>query len=550
MRLKFDRPWPAPVRPVTQGAGPIPESMVMQQNTPRPFLASEDPSTRRWIERFARGLIPVTALLLGLPNSAVAAQRSYYIHFQASPSPSALGYMIHLGDTSGEYLYSVDIGSPPTQTEEIVYSATLDDSLDHYFALTTYDALGNSSGYSNEIMVAAATAAPPPPPPSPDPQPDPDPEPEPAPDPDPQPTPDPEPTPNPLPGVAGARLGITGDASGLVRTILEDGSLTDLTLDSLASNGDLRPARCDLDSDGDGDLVVGFGPGSNGQIALIYLEQNAVVSVDSIRVGDPAYHQADGQTYPACGDVDGDGRPELVVGMGADFEEVLQVLDDHDSGFAAYSLSTSAQGRLSVPVTSRIANLGSALVPTLGDIDGDGRDELVVGFARSGVRSIAILDDGLAEFAGHPRVNSSVPLIRVARPNWIDSKGGGTFPALGDWDGDGLAEIAVGFGEDSDGWVAFLDDAERMEFDRYSSFLVIPVGREAHRSGEGSARPAFGNIDDDPAEELIVGFGGDHSHELQVFDDLVTGGMDALRGGLGFVTSSDPDSTWVPSPAR
>lgn len=483
-----------------------------------------------------------------MPGTAAADAQAFYFVFEPSPSQNAVGYMVHLGERPGEYLFNIDIGSPPSNEEAIVYSATLENSIDHYIALTAYDGDGNASAYSNELVVAAATPEPPPPAPSPEPEPTPEPE---A-DPEPSPLPDPgtDPQPEPLPSIAGARLGVTADASGLISTILEDGSLADLTLDSLASDGDLRPARCDLDSDGDIDLVLGFGSGSNGQVALVYLEQEAVVSVDSIQVGDAPYHAADGQTHPACGDIDGDGRSELVIGMGPDYEEVLQVLDDHQSGFAAYALSASPAGLLAAPVNRQITNLGSALVPALGDIDGDGRDELVVGFAQSGIRLIAILDDGLAEFAQHPRITSNSPLIRVAKSNQVDSRGGGTFPALGDWDGDGLDEIAVGFGANSDGWVAFLDDAERMEFDRYSGYLMIPVGRDEYRSGLGSSRPAFGNIDDDPADELLVGFGGDRGHELQIFDDFVAGGMNAMRGGIGFVTGADVSSKWLASPAR
>ena len=440
----------------------------------------------------------------------------------------------------------MDIGHPGENQNEVVYSASFEDSSALYVALTSYDALGNSSAFSNEILVAAAVPAPPPPPP-----PAPVPDPEPAPEPDPQPVPQPPLPPlPPQPGIAGVRLGITADPSGLISTILSNGDLAFLTLDSLAANRDIRPDRCDLDGDGDDDLVIGFGTGGNGQVAVVTLEDDAVISVASLVVGDASYHVADGQTYPACGDIDGDGRVEIVVGMGPAAAFEIRVFDDSETNFANYALAASNAGRFTVPTNGRIRSLGSAVIPSLGDIDGDGRAELVVGFGTQGIREIAILDDGLAQFAAHPRVQSALPLVRIARSSDVDSTGGGTYPALGDWDGDGLDEIAIGFGPGSGGWVAMLDDANAKDYSHYSGYFMMKVGDDAYRTTEGASRPVFGNVDTDEAEELLVGFVGSGAHRLQIFDDLKSGGMTVFFGGLGYVASDDPNARWIASPSR
>jgi hypothetical protein len=60
-----------------------------------------------------------------------------------NPSPS--GYRIYVGTTPGTYLGYVDAG--------LVTSTTITGLADgtYYFAATSYDALNNESGYSQEI---------------------------------------------------------------------------------------------------------------------------------------------------------------------------------------------------------------------------------------------------------------------------------------------------------------------------------------------------------------------------------------------------------------
>ena len=123
-------------------------------------------------------------------------------------------------------------------------------------------------------------------------------------------------------------LGLSTGTNAVIARLMPDGSLAPFAMDSLATRGTVRPSACDLDGDGDGDLVVGFGNGSGGVVAVLRLEDGVVVDVDSITAGTRTYRDNAGRTTPACGDLDGDGRAEIVVGFGSSMRGMVQVFDD------------------------------------------------------------------------------------------------------------------------------------------------------------------------------------------------------------------------------
>ena len=368
------------------------------------------------------------------------------------------------------------------------------------------------------------------------------------------------PEPEPLPPVdedpdlpvfgAEATLGLAALRDGQILAV--DGLLDTyvLTIDSLAADLDLRPALCDLDGDGDDDLVIGFGSGSNGQVAVLHLQDRRVVFAESISTATATYRSnPSAVTNPACGDVDGDGLGEIIVGFGPEFGGRVQLFDDESKDFAPLSnRSLDAGGYLKL---LRRKDTPQAMYPALGDIDGDGRDELVVGSGGGGEFGVAILDDASGGFKRHPATSvprgtyNPIPANSTKRStDWTRR------PALGDLDGDGLAEIVVSFDEGGGGQILVLDDA-RVGYpaDRNAGGRYLTVGRAEYRRIDGETHAAIGDLDGDDIDELVVGFRRSGRHELQILDRVLDRASAPDRSD-GFVSVEGLDAPMFPSPMR
>jgi len=131
----------------------------------------------------------------------------------------------------------------------------------------------------------------------------------------------------------------------------------------------------------------------------------------------------------------------------------------------------------------------------MGDVDGDGLDEIVLGLGQGGGGWMAILDDAAHNYA----------LLRWIQVDWAsyNSSLGSVFPAVGDIDGDGSAEIIAGLGAGSAGWIEILDDAIR----GYKPLGWRQVSWPSYNAANGTTHPAIGDLDGDGKAEIILGLG-------------------------------------------
>ena len=209
-----------------------------------------------------------------------------------------------------------------------------------------------------------------------------------------------------------------------------------------SANGETWPACGDVDGDGVDEIIVGLGSGGSGWVEVMDYDSGRISHTAWLRVNWSAYAAESGETRPACGDIDGDGMDEIIVGLASPGQGWSAIFDDganefgflawHKVQWSAYS-STNGETR-----------------PTCGDVDGDGLDEIIVGLGAGGAGWMEVFDYGSGK-ASHK------DWVRV---NWSSYNGtsGETRPVCGDIDGDGRDEIVAGLAYGGKGYMEILDD--------------------------------------------------------------------------------------------
>lgn len=258
---------------------------------------------------------------------------------------------------------------------------------------------------------------------------------------------------------------------------------------TLPSGGQTHLAQGDLDGDGLEEIVVGLSNDGGGWLSVQQSLAGGRALVRWIRVPWAQYNAAAGMTWPACGNVDGDPRSEIVVGLGP-YPTAGGWFCVFDDGAAANAFL----GWKRLPWAS-YNTVNGEVRPATGDVDGEGRDEVVLGLGASGSGWIAVMEDWQA----------GMGLRSWIRVPWAsyNSANGSTWVASGDADSDGRAEVVAGLGNGGNGTFYVFEDAAA----GHALLATRQLPWSVYNAGRGETRPAMGNVDSDPREELMLGVG-------------------------------------------
>jgi len=280
-------------------------------------------------------------------------------------------------------------------------------------------------------------------------------------------------------------------------------------------------AGCDLDGDGLDELLVGapYNDEGGSSAGRTYVIRGSQLSSDSqvdtyfiteSLIGEgPADYS--GSSLDCGGDVDGDGVPDILVASPG---------YEHSTGQSYLVLGKSFKGDMDLMsadhmlIGENVGDLSGSRVSFGGDVDGDGRDDVLVG---------AWANDDQGTFSGKAYWISSSSFsaggsmnLGDADMSWVGAeaghRNGHAVNVVGDVDGDGLDDIGMGaYGYDSGGSDSYMGAVYVVLSSSVQSGVNSTVDKADHALfGEGAKHYAgydiapHGDVDGDGLDDFLV----------------------------------------------
>ncbi len=242
-----------------------------------------------------------------------------------------------------------------------------------------------------------------------------------------------------------------------------------------------RVATGDFTGDGIADLVVGSGPGRTTFVQVI--DGATQKTIFAIQPFEAAFT---GGVYVAAGDTTGDGVADLVI------------TPDRGGGPRVDVYTGAGFGKVASFFGIEDANFRGGARAAVGDLTGDGAADLVVSAGFRGGPRVAAFDGKSLGSVPRKLFNDFFAFEPTLR--------NGAFVAVGDVDGDGIAEIIAGGGPNGGPRVTAFDGAALMKSGGATQTQIVNffAGDPATRGG---VRVSVKDLDGDDRADLVVGAG-------------------------------------------
>lgn len=243
--------------------------------------------------------------------------------------------------------------------------------------------------------------------------------------------------------------------------------------------GGVRVAVGDVNGDGFADVITASGLGTSGHVKVF--DGRRLGRTNTLLMSFDAYPRSfRGGVFVAAGDVNGDGRADIIVAPDAGMSPLVRVFDGKTGAIIAsfYAFSSTFTGGVNVAA---------------GDVTGDGRDDIIVG----------------AAINGHVKVFDGVTLAQLDSFFAFPGFTGAVTVAAGDLNSDGRADLIVGAGPGAPGGHVKVFDG-KTGGEVLSFFAFQP-------NFLGGVRVATSDVDSDKIPDIIVGAGPGAGPHVKVF---------------------------------
>lgn len=281
--------------------------------------------------------------------------------------------------------------------------------------------------------------------------------------------------------------------------------------------GAVRVAEVDLSGDGRPDTVVGTGAGVPNRVAVVGASGAKLVEFQ------PFEAKFTGGVFLASGDLTGDGLPDLVV------------TPDEGGGPVAVIYDGAALSRGQVVQVNRFwgiadPNFRGGARPAVGDLNADGRADLVVAAGTGGGPRVSLYD-GRALAAG------TLAHIIGDFYTFEANLRNGVYPAVADVDGDGVGDLIAGAGPGGGPRVTAFS-GRQLTSGRVTVAADFFAGNPNSRGG---VRLAVADLDSDGRADIVTASGD--SNQAVVYSALNLGKTGStLTVGVPVAT---PDGLYV-----